>query len=483
MLKLRPFQRPFVAAAVDPNIDICALSIPRGNGKSALAAHLLERGLTPGDALHVPGAEYLLCAASIEQARLCYRFVRAALEPTGEYRFIDSVTRLGITHLPSNTKLRVLSSNAKTAMGIVGCPLAVCDEPGAWEIAQGQLMADALLEAQGKPQGFDLKLVFIGTLAPLAGQPGHWWHDMVAGGSHGSTYVQALQGDRERWDQWQEIRRCNPLTNLPGKEGARLRKKLLERRADAQRDSRLKARFLSYRLNVPSEDESVVLLTVDDWKRVCARPEALPAGRPVVGVDLGGSRAWSAAVGAWRSGRVECVAVCPGIPSIADQEKRDQVSARTYQKLVDSGVLRVAEGLRVPPPSMLVDAIVSAWGRPELILCDRFRLADLQDVAGSIPLSPRVTRWSEASEDIRAVRTMAKDGPLSCVELSRGLLAASLSVARVKNDDAGSFRLIKRGTNNQARDDVASALTLACGGLSRWLKQPSRRWRYGGMAA
>ena len=33
------------------------------------------------------GAEYLLCAASIEQARLCYRFIRAELEPTGGYSF------------------------------------------------------------------------------------------------------------------------------------------------------------------------------------------------------------------------------------------------------------------------------------------------------------------------------------------------------------------------------------------------------------
>ena len=104
-------------------MDTAALSLPRGNGKSWLAAHLLTRGLTPGDSLHVPGSEYLLCAGSIEQARLCYRFIRADLEPTGEYKFLDSVTRIGITHKATNTRLRVLSSNGKTSMGIVGCPL------------------------------------------------------------------------------------------------------------------------------------------------------------------------------------------------------------------------------------------------------------------------------------------------------------------------------------------------------------------------
>ena len=66
--------------------------------------------------------KYLLCAAIIEQARLCYRFIRSELEPREGCRFIDSAARLGITHWETFTRLRVLSSNGKTGMGIVGCP-------------------------------------------------------------------------------------------------------------------------------------------------------------------------------------------------------------------------------------------------------------------------------------------------------------------------------------------------------------------------
>ena len=73
----------------------------------------------------------------LEQARMTYAFVRMALEPTGEYRFIDSATRLGITHRESNTKLRAISSNGKTAFGLVNVPLAVIDEPGGLEIVGG----------------------------------------------------------------------------------------------------------------------------------------------------------------------------------------------------------------------------------------------------------------------------------------------------------------------------------------------------------
>ena len=458
-MKLRPFQKQFVRQALDPGIDTAALSLPRGNGKSWLAAHLLERCLTPQDSLHTAGSEYLLCAGSIEQARLVYRFIRTNLEPLGGYRFIDSATRIGITHLKSNTRLRVLSSNGKTAMGIVGTPVLVADEPGSWEVTGGTLMHDAIQTAQGKP-GSPMKAVYIGTLAPASSG---WWHDLVQRGSHGSVYVQSLQGQPEKWDQWPEIRRCNPLTAID----AGFRRKLLEERDEGRADSRLKARFLSFRLNVPTVDESELLLTVDDLKLMFREvPER--KGRPIVSVDLGAGRAWSAAVAIFEGGRVEAMALAPGIPGLDEQEKRDRVPAGTYVKLAERGLLQVADEFMVPPPSMLWDFIREKWGLPMGIVCDRFQLTQLQQaVAGSVPIAPRATRWSESSEDIKALRGLTRDGPFAAEEESRALLAASLSVARVKNDDSGGTRLVKMGFANTARDDVAAALVLAAGKYQR----------------
>ena len=466
--ELRTFQRRFIKGALAPGVDVAGLSIPRGNGKSWLAAHLLRRCLTPGDSLHVPGAEYLLCAASIEQARLCYRFIRAELEPGGGYSFIDSATRIGITHRASNTRLRVLSSNGKTAMGIVNCPLLVADEPGSWEVVGGKLMFDAIVTALGKPNS-PMRTVFIGTLAPsMSG----WWHDLIADGSGPTTYVQALQGDTEKWDTWAEIRRCNPLTAISGD----FRRRLKVERDAARLDSTLKARFLSYRLNRPSGDESEVLLTVTDWERVTAREVPEREGRPFVGVDLGGGRAWSAAVAVWASGRVEALAVAPGIPDLDEQERRDRVPAGTYAKLYDMGQLEVAEGLRVQPPSAMWELIRDTWGKPQVIVLDRFRLAEFEDaVKRGARLEPRVSRWSEASFDIRSLRKMALDGPLAVDEGSRALLATSLSQALVKSDDAGNTRLVKKGYNNTSRDDVAQALTLAAGALARKPKSATVR--------
>ena len=446
------------------------LSLPRGNGKSWLSAHILTDALTPGTALFEAGREYILLAASIEQARIVYRFVRDNLEGDPDYKFQDSAVRIGVTHKPSNTRLRTISSNGKTAMGLVNNPLVIADEPGSWEVAGGQLMYDALWTALGKP-GSPMRVIFIGTLAPSVSG---WWHDLVKDGTRDNRFVYCLQGDPERWDDWNEIRRCNPLASVD----AKFRKQLLRERDEARRDTRLKARFLSYRLNVPSGDETSMLLTVDDWERICARPVPGREGRPIVGVDLGGGRAWSAAVAVWRSGRIEAMACAPGIPDLGEQEKRDRVPRGTYRVLARSGALHVAEGLRVQPPAQLVAAMLAAWGAPECIICDRFRLAELQDCARGIPVLPRVARWSEAAEDIRALRKMAADGPLSCDAGSRSLLTASLSAATVKSDDQGNTRLAKHGHNNTARDDVATALTLAAGEFARRLATPPRRLRW-----
>ena len=458
--QLRAFQKQFVRRALAPGIDVAALSIPRGNGKSWLVAHLLTRCLTPGNELHVAGSEYLLCAASIEQARLCYRFIRAELEPSGEYRFIDSATRIGITHKASNTRLRVLSSNGKTAMGIVNCPLLVADEPGSWEAAGGTLMYDAIVTALGKPNS-PMGTIFIGTLAPAMSG---WWHDLITDGTTPTTYVQALQGGSEKWDTWAEIRRCNPLTAISGD----FRKRLLVERDAARLDSRLKARFLSYRLNRPSGDESEVLLSVTDWQRVTAREVPERQGRPIVGVDLGGGRAWSAAVAVWGNGRVEAKAVAPGIPNLDEQERRDRVPSGTYAKLFDLGQLEIAEGLRVQPPAALWDMIRTTWGKPLMVVLDRFRLAEFEDaVKRGARLEPRISRWSEAAFDIRALRKFALDGPLAVDADSQALLATSLSQAMVKSDDAGNVRLVKKGFNNESRDDVAQGFVLAAGALAR----------------
>ena len=341
---------------------------------------------------------------------------------------------------------------------VSGTPVCVVDEPGVLRRSSGELLFDSIMTAQGKVNS-PLRALFFGTIAPSRDG---WWRELVEGGSIPGTYVQALQGDVKKWDDLREVYRVNPLSRID----AKFRAKLRQERDAARRDSRLKARFLSYRLNQPSADESEVLLTVDDWERVCARPVPERDGRAVVGLDFGRSRAWSSATAIYENGRCESVAVAPGLPAIADQEKRDRVPSSTYARLLERGQLHVDADRRVPRVTKLLDAIWK-WD-PAVLIVDRFRLAEVLDaVRGRVRVVPRVWQWSSASEDIRNLRRLAADGPLAVDEGSRELLSVSLAAAKVLNDTSGNCRLVKKGTNNQARDDVAVSLALAAGEAAR----------------
>ena len=426
-----PFQKRFLRAVEDPRYRTVAASWPRGCGKTTCAGNLVARALTPGDPLYVAGGEVVLFAGSIEQCRLTYRQALKFLEPRmEEYRLVDSATRVAITRKGCRTRLKAVGSNPKTSLGLVDVPLAILDEPAALHTVGGTALWDAVRTAQGKP-GSPLKAVLTGTLAPA--EPDSWWPALVEGGTRGSTWVGLLQGRAARWSHWREILRVNPLARHHPETAAVLR----EERDEALADSRLEGAFKSYRLNRPSGDEASMLLTVEDWQRVLARPVPERCGRPIVAVDLGAGRAWSAAVGIWRSGRVEAIAVAPGIPSLEAQEKRDRVPRGAYRLLALNGSLRIAEGLRVQPPGDLVKAVRGEWGRPEVIVCDRFRLGELQDCVNGTPLVPRVSRWSEASADIRATRKAAKDGPAVMRRLVEG---AAHCFSRGNRGEAGRCR-------------------------------------------
>ena len=468
MLKLKPFQRRFLKAALAPGIRTAALSLPRGNGKSTLVAWLASRALTPGDELFVAGAESHLVAASIGQARrTTFKLLREFIEGgplVDEYKISESAYGCSIRHVETNTRISVLASSGKTSQGLVRAPFVFADEPGSWEATGGQLLHEAIQTAQGKP-GTNLRAIYIGTLAPATSG---WWHDLVSAGSHGSTHVTALRGRLGLWATARELARVNPLMwAFPESRSA-----LVEERDQAKADTRRKAAFLSYRLNLPALDEEVALLTPDEWERVLARPVPAADGLPIVGVDLGGGRAWSAAVAVWESGRIEALAVTGGEPDIKAQEKRDRVPGGTYQRLVEAGTLIPITGMHDPDPSNLVREVETRWGEIPYVCSDWYRRLALGDAAPHWNIETRRGGWEEASEDIGGLRRQASDGTLAVADGSRELLTWSLSVARVKPDDRGNIRLIKGDMNNQSRDDVAQAFLLAGGALDRERRRP-----------
>ena len=165
------------------------------------------------------------------------------------------------------------------------------------------------------------------------------------------------------------------------------------------------------------------------------------------------------------------IAVMPGIPDLRTKEKEDRMPSGFYSYLRDTGCLVVQEGVRVSSPGVLLDHLESQGIQPGVFIADKFAEHQLTDLVGdSAPLEIRRTRWSEATDDISAFRKFALNGLLSVEEDCRPLVTMALSQCRLKPDDSGSFFLKKR-QQDSSRDDVAQALVLACGGLSRYFSQ------------
>ena len=456
---LLPFQSSFVAAVCrkEQKVSIAALSTPRANGKSWLAGVLVARCLTPGDPLHEFGVENILVAASRPQAAIVLDFTRAFLADEEGYRWrLD-----GVEHLESRARVKVISSDSRRAMGLgAHVRLAICDEPGSWAPQSGRRLWESVTGAIGKRR---MTVVAVGTLAPapLVG-PASWWPDLVKSGSGDARHVSLIQADAAKWESFDEVLRCNPVSSI----NPYLKQTLAREHKTALESDRAARTFRQFRLNLPGDPvESQPLITGSEWARVCARPLPEISGKPVIGVDLGGSRSWSAAAAIWPSGRIESWALAPGKPSLSDQEKEDQVAEGTYLELVRSGGLAVDEGRAVPSIERLLSR-VWPW-EPLAIVCDNYRAPELhQVVSGRVRVIERAKSGGEATGNIQALRARLLDSEAGVSESSRALLAAAWAQTNLIISNEGLTKVTKLD-QRRSRDDASAALLLAAGEQAR----------------
>ena len=243
----------------------------------------------------------------------------------------------------------------------------------------------------------------------------------MASGSGDGRHVALLQADSERWGDFEEVLRCNPVAAI----NPHLRRVLEREHRAALASERAARTFRQFRLNIPGDPvETQPLITTAEWERVCARPVPECEGKPVIGIDLGGNRSWSAAAAIWPNGRVESWALAPGVPSLAEQERDDHVADDSYLELVRSGGLAVDAGRAVPSVARLLSRIWD-W-EPAAIVSDPYRAPELhQVVSGRVRVIERARSGGESTSNVQALRSLLLDTGAGVVAESRALLGAA----------------------------------------------------------
>lgn len=470
-LTLLPWEREFLAGAFAPDVAEAGLTLGRGNGKTALCAGLATASLV--GPLAVPRGECVLVASSFTQGKIAFQFVRDYMAPWTDaeperWRILDSEASARIEDRESGAVVRCIGSDSRRAHGIAGARLVLADEPAQWEPAKSERMYAALSTSAGKVEGF--RLVALGT-RPASGLG--WFARLLDGGPGVFRQVHAAAPDADPFapETWET---ANPsLPHFPALREA------LEREAEkAKLDGAELQTFRALRLNMGVADtETRMLLEPGSWERVEAA-ELRPARGPMVlGVDLGGASAMTAAAAHWpRTGRLEAAAWFPAVPSLAERGRRDGVGG-LYGEIAERGELLTTPGRTVPIAAALRWAR-ETWGLPALVVADRYKEAEMRQALDDADYTGadvvfRGQGYRDGSEDVRAFRRAVLDGKVAApVSL---LMRSALSEAVTAVDTSGNEKLAKAGEGGRrtrARDDVAAAMILAVAEGSR---RPARR--------
>ena len=485
-LRLFHWERRFLRGAMKPDVSTAALTVARGNGKTTLSAALAVAALD--GPLVQKRAEIVLVASSFGQAKILFEHCLAFLEPViirdgegkhGRWRIQDSANLATIEDRRTGARVRCIGSDPRRAHGIAPV-LVLADEPAQWEPSKSEKMLAALETGLGKIQGS--RLVALGTRPST---PDHWFSKMLLQGGADYSQVHAARAETETaraadpvfWRRTWE--RANPsLKFMP-----ELLKQIKKEADKARYDPAQLQSFKALRLNLGTpETEVAVLVDAALWREIEAEKVMLP---PVIwGVDLGTSAAQSAVASySIKSGALDVVSAFPELPSLAERGLRDGVG-NLYQRCFQRGELILA-GKRAVDVEILLREALHRFGRPALVLSDRWRESELRDALdkAGVPtaaLELRGQGFKDGGEDVRQFRRACAEGIVTPRESL--LLRSAISEARTLTDPAGNSKLSKGsegGRRTRARDDAAAAgiLAVAAGWRKREQGPIAPPWR------
>lgn len=459
-LRLMPWQKRFLTGALKPGVSTAALSVARGNGKTALLAALAAAHVC--GPLAQPRAEVVLVASSYEQARLAYDHALAYLDVYDDegsvkpdWRVSASANRSEATYRPTGVRLKARGSDPRRAHGLAPA-LILCDEPAQWPERTAETMVAALQTALGKIPG--ARMIALGTRAAT---PDHWFERWLTGGADFAMSFLTPEDDppfkRSSWIK------ANPSARHMPTLAAAITADAMR----ARQDSSALASYRALRLNQGVADTAYQLVLDADTWAACETEDPPPmSGLCCWGIDLGATAAMSAVASYWpETGRLEVMAAFPGEGmTLARLGARDGVGD-AYEDMARRGELMQTSG-RTVDVSELVGEAISRYGAPDCVASDRWREGELLDALeqGGVKSgvwTPRGMGYKDGGDDVRRFRRRCIDGLVS-TPVSH-LMRRALAGARVSVDPAGNAKIAKSGAGRASghRDDPVVAAMMA----------------------
>ena len=461
---------------------VSAVSMAKGNGKSAFIAALATTAITPGGALYAPRRDTMIVASSLDQAREVFKSVQTHMKDRVDsdreeaklqggkdpWRILDSTQEGRMQYRPDVTELRLLGSDYKKAHGRKA-GLFILDEPSQWEGADGgRRMFNAVLHTRGKLK--DARIILLGTKPE---NEMHWYNHQILKNPHIFVMDFSALKDDPDYDI-ATIRKANPsYDHIPAlREAIDFDIKLAEIGGDAL----LSYRALRLNKGTPEVSRYEPLIPIESWDAITLSFPEPREGPLFVGLDLGGGNSMTAVAFYWPlTGRFEAYGAYPAEPSLDSRGKADGVGG-LYIEMVDRGELYVYPGEATNNGQFIQEMMRKVNGeKVEGMAADNFKRTDLKQALRLAGLGDyydlilrRVGRGQDGGEDVRMFQTEVLEKHLNVGKslLIRSAVRESV-VTRDKNGNAGLDKGRSRG-----RIDPMQAGILAVGMGRRWRIPP-----------
>ena len=171
--RVLPWERRFLRGALAAGVQTAAISVGRGNGKSALVAAIAAAVVDPEGPLHGSRREVVCVGPSFEQSRIIFEDVlaflggRYDLDDRRRWRKANTANRALLEWRKTGCRVRCIGSDPSTAHGLRPF-LVLADEPAQYDPAKRDRMLSAIRTGLGKVPGS--RLVALGT-RPRDGRP------------------------------------------------------------------------------------------------------------------------------------------------------------------------------------------------------------------------------------------------------------------------------------------------------------------------